>query len=211
MAPSMTFHCDVLPKTRNCARRPGAAAADVGRGHLHARRDRQHREHVVPGRQDRRQLLGEVRGHHRVRDVDDRRVADDGDGFRHRRDVHHDVEGGGEAGRQLNAFADDGAEPRKLELHRVGARRQQPEPVGALLVGHRDFGLPSPPCCVRVRSTPGKRRARGIGDPPGDDAVLSPTGRCGDQQETHRDPDSPDVIKTPPQSSKLRQYRRSGY
>src|SRR4029079_16898037 len=38
----------------------GAAAADVRRGELYARRDRQHREHVVAGRQYSGQLLVEV-------------------------------------------------------------------------------------------------------------------------------------------------------
>jgi hypothetical protein len=49
----------------------GAAAADIRRGELHARRDRQDREHVMARRQHRGQLFVEVAGDHRVGDVDD--------------------------------------------------------------------------------------------------------------------------------------------
>ena len=49
----------------------GAAAADVRSGELYARCDREHREHVMPGRQHGGQLLVEVGGDDRVGDVDD--------------------------------------------------------------------------------------------------------------------------------------------
>ena len=193
MAPSMTFHCDVLPKTRNCARSPARLPPTSGAVTCTPGCDRQHREHVVAGRQDRRQLLGERRGHHRVRDVDDWRVADDGDRFRHRRDFHHDVEGGGEAGRQLNALADDGA--RTPEARTSPCRC----PAAAARTGRRPARrVTDAPDAHHRRARQGeidarKHRARRIGHPPGNDAVLSPTRHGQEQHQRRGNGDSPEV------------------
>ena len=88
-------------------------------------------------------------------------------------------------------------EPLKLESDAVDARGQQRETVVALLVA--DDRPPSQQGrAAEGHVHTGQGRARPIGDASGDDAILSPTGRCGDQQQTHREPDSEDSTHDAP-------------
>ena len=64
----------------------------------------------------------------------------DGDGFLDGADGHLDVHRGGEAGRQLDALADDRAEAGQRERHLVGARPQVRDLIAALAVADRGPG-----------------------------------------------------------------------
>ena len=103
------------------ARVGAVAAADVGR----PRRSRRQSRVIAPARRHRLQeLLRDDLLLDDVLRVDDRRLAGHGDCLFEGADREVDVDRGGEAGRELNAFPLERPEPGERERHDVGAGTQ---------------------------------------------------------------------------------------
>ena len=104
-----------------------------------------HQRHQVVVSPRRRQRADHVVVHDRLQphalDVDDRRLAGDGDGLFERPDRQVGVDRGDEGPGQLDAFALDAAEPGQRERHRIGAGAKVDDAVlaGAISDGAADF------------------------------------------------------------------------
>ena len=126
-----------------------------------------------------------------VLEVDDRRLAGNGDRLRHAADLQLGVDRGGEPGGELDALAPDDAEALEREGHRIGARAQLDDLVSPLAVGLGD------PDLFDQRRTAGlDRHARQDGSRRIANDPCNAAGGClrqalGGRPQQHRDDDDP--------------------
>ena len=187
---------------------PGSAA-DIRRAEHHAVQRRADAPDVSPGRHGFEQLVAEHLLLDRALDVDDRRLAGDGDALFERANPHLDVDGGGEVGGELDALAAHGVEAGERESHHVHARPQIDDPVLPAPVSCRGSGLLDQGGAADFDQDAGHERTACIADRSGDDALCGGRTR---QEDNHRrecgcstEPHGPIPHTRPPSDSKLRE------
>ena len=120
--------------------------------------------------------------------VDQRRLAGDGDRFRHRADAQRRVSRRHAGARDLDVVALDGAEAGERKRHRVAAGPQVLDPVVARAVRHHGARLLDEYRARGFNSDPGQHAAGCIFYLPGDGSLRE--GRDREKEQTHDNDDA---------------------